>query len=272
MNLLKNKNIICGIIGGVGPMAGLKLHEKIIINTITNGSDQDHLNIHHISQSSNISDRTDFLLSENKINPSNGAFIAFKSLLNSIPNNNLLIIGVPCNTFHSDKIWINFVNSINIYSKSIVTKKINCHILNMIDETVNYILSSNKNIKKIGIMSTEGTKKTKVYDNKLKKHNIDVIYVPDYLQNKLTQSIYNKDWGIKSISYPITDKAKNNLIECANWLCNNNSDVIILGCTEIPIGLPSNKSYSKYNIQLVDPVEVLAKSFIRVANEYPNIN
>ena len=55
--------VINGIIGGVGPMAGVKLHEKIIQFTPTNGTDQSHLCVHHISQSQYIPDRTTFLLS-----------------------------------------------------------------------------------------------------------------------------------------------------------------------------------------------------------------
>ena len=172
--------VINGIIGGVGPMAGVKLHEKIIQFTPTNGTDQSHLCVHHISQSQYIPDRTTFLLSnmtlsnfndttvieerkngieekneineENKnvnlmncitilllnqtesifmeknndinnkddviisnnesllINPAYGALKAVKSLINSTNTNHKLLIGVPCNTFHSSKIWNVFEN------------------------------------------------------------------------------------------------------------------------------------------------------------------
>ena len=47
--------------GGVGPMAGVALHEKIIEHTLTDGTDQSHLAVHHYSCSSVISDRTAFL-------------------------------------------------------------------------------------------------------------------------------------------------------------------------------------------------------------------
>jgi aspartate racemase len=263
MNLLNNnKNVICGIIGGVGPLAGVKLHEQIISNTKTNGTDQDHLNIYHISLSASISDRTNFLLSNNSVeNPAIGAFNAFKILLNSTPNNYKLIIGVPCNTFHSDKIWNNFESLVNKKINN-CNKNIKCNVINMIDETILYIKSNKNNIKNIGILSTEGTKNTKIYDSKLNSHNINTIYVNECLQKKLNESIYNKEWGIKSKSYP-SNEAKYILIECANWLCNENVDAIILGCTELPIALPSCKNYSKYNIELIDPVEILANCFIK---------
>ena len=33
---------VIGIVGGVGPYAGLDLNQKIFDNTVTNGTDQDH--------------------------------------------------------------------------------------------------------------------------------------------------------------------------------------------------------------------------------------
>ena len=43
MQSMKEKIIIIG--GGVGPMAGVELHKKIIENTKTSGKDQDHLQV-----------------------------------------------------------------------------------------------------------------------------------------------------------------------------------------------------------------------------------
>ena len=64
MKSIARAKIIHGIIGGVGPMAGVKLHEKIIEFTPTDGTDQSHLCVHHISQSQYIPDRTRFLLEQ----------------------------------------------------------------------------------------------------------------------------------------------------------------------------------------------------------------
>jgi len=67
-----NKYICIG--GGVGPMAGVYLHKSIIDNTVTNGTDQDHLEIHHFSRSHDINDRTEYLLGKVKENPAEGMF------------------------------------------------------------------------------------------------------------------------------------------------------------------------------------------------------
>ena len=50
------------IVGGVGPRASIELHTKVLKNTVTDGRDQSYLNVHHLSYSSMVCDRTDFLL------------------------------------------------------------------------------------------------------------------------------------------------------------------------------------------------------------------
>jgi aspartate racemase len=61
------KGIVIG--GGVGPMAGVELHKKIINSTKTSGTDQDHLDIVHLSFPSLVNDRTKFLLKGDDVNP-----------------------------------------------------------------------------------------------------------------------------------------------------------------------------------------------------------
>ena len=78
------------------------------------------------------------------INPAYGALKAVKSLINSTNTNHKLLIGVPCNTFHSSKIWNVFENGIHKYIEenkqtTQQVKKLKVHVLHMIKETVQYI-------------------------------------------------------------------------------------------------------------------------------------
>ncbi|RPI41687.1 MAG: aspartate racemase, partial [Bacteroidetes bacterium] len=56
-----------GIVGGMGPYAGLDLLRKIYDNTLA-GSDQEHLDTILISLSSRIPDRTEYLLGKENLN------------------------------------------------------------------------------------------------------------------------------------------------------------------------------------------------------------
>ena len=59
---------IIGIVGGVGPLAGLDLQAKIVAQTIA-GRDQDHLPVVSLSWPGPIPDRTEYLLGRVAENP-----------------------------------------------------------------------------------------------------------------------------------------------------------------------------------------------------------
>ena len=73
-----------GIVGGVGPYAGLDLTRKIFDQTKA-VSDQDYLSVVLLSMPQQIEDRTSFLLGQTSINPANAIFkIIRKSMTTGI--------------------------------------------------------------------------------------------------------------------------------------------------------------------------------------------
>ena len=79
---------------------------------------------------------------------------------NSLLNNSIdeIIIGIPCNTFHSEPILEPFLFYLNNIPKN------NFKFLNMIELTTNYIKNNHEN-QKIGLLSTYGTISSNVYLN-----------------------------------------------------------------------------------------------------------
>ncbi|MCK5675356.1 MAG: aspartate/glutamate racemase family protein [Spirochaetales bacterium] len=253
--MMNNEKVII-IGGGVGPQAGTILHNYIIENTLTNGTDQDHLDVYHFSRSSDIPDRTDSLKNGTTENPARGMYNTFQIASSAILiANKCAVGGIPCNTFHAPEIFDRF-------KKMMAGIKPEIKIINMIEETVQTVLQNYPDVKKTGIMSTTGTRKTRVYADQFQKNGIEVIQVPNDIQPKLHESIYNKEWGIKAVT-PVSTKAKNNFKSYTDYLINNGAEIIILGCTEIPLALP----YSKYkDIPLIDPMVSLARALILEAN------
>lgn len=250
----KEKVIIIG--GGVGPQAGTLLHNYIIENTLTNGTDQDHLDVYHFSRSSDIPDRTDSLKNGTVEKPALGMYKTFKIAASAIDiAKKHAVGGIPCNTFHAPKIFKKFEKLMKEFEPKI-------KIVNMIEETVKEILKNYPGVQKIGVLSTTGTRKTGVYADQFQKNGLEVIQVPKEIQPKLHDSIYNKEWGIKAQT-PVSTQAKSNFEEYSRYLINNGAEIIILGCTEIPLALP----YKRYkNIPLIDPMVSLARALIREAN------
>ena len=185
------KVIIIG--GGVGPQAGTLLHNYIIENTLTNGTDQDHLDVYHFSRSSDIPDRTYSLENGTTENPANGMYNTFKIAASAIDvYQKNAVGGIPCNTFHAPEIFEKFINLMEVFKPKI-------EIVNMIEETVNEILKNYPTVQNIGLMSTTGTRKTGVYADQFQKKELKIIQVPLEIQEELHNSIYNKEWGIKAI-------------------------------------------------------------------------
>ena len=89
-----------GIVGGVGPLAGLDLQAKIVAQTAA-GRDQEHLPVLSLSWPGPIPDRTEYLLGQVAENPA-GALLAQLRLLAAAGAS---VAGIPCNTAHAPAIF-----------------------------------------------------------------------------------------------------------------------------------------------------------------------
>ena len=90
-------------------------------------------------------------------------------------------------------------------------------VVNMTKETAEEILKSYPNARKIGLMSTTGTRKTGVYLNQLQQLGLQVVQVPEEIQAELHDSIYNKEWGIKARTL-VDPRAKSNFEKYSDYL------------------------------------------------------
>jgi len=243
---------IIGVVGGIGPYAGLDLCDKIMKETIVQ-SDQDHLPIALISLPEKIEDRSRFLLGQSNINPA----FAVSEVIQKLYEIGATHIGIPCNTMHAPEIF-------NIITEQIENNGLNVRVINMIDEVISHIRANFNNINKIGILSTTGTFKKKIYYNALIDKEFSPVRVTEEIQKEIHEAIYNKEIGIKSKSSPITKRAKNTLVNGIRYLKDNGAEGVILGCTEIAYAMP----YKILNdLPLFNTTQILARSLIN--HTYP---
>ena len=247
MNNQKNKMI--GIVGGMGPYAGLDLARKIFDITQAK-KDQDHVPLTLISNPEKIEDRTQFILGKTEINPG----IEISKIIRQLVDQGAKVIGMPCNTAHSKTI----INEIRDLPK-------NVHFINMISEVVKCIQKRYSRAKRIGLLATSGTISSRVYNEEIDKNDLFTILLSDEDQKKLIDdAIYNKKFGIKANSNPVHDNAKMKISLAIKKLIIKKCDVIILGCTELPLAIKS-KSYN--SIPLLDSTEILASSLLKKSME-----
>ena len=245
---------VIGIVGGVGPYAGLDLNKKIFDNVKTNGTDQDYLDVFLLSRSSSIPDRTEYLEDLTKINPAEGLFCSILKL----EQIGASVLGISCNTAHSPKIYDKVVNLMEVH---------NCKVklLHIVKETYLFIERNFQENEKIGLLGTLGTYKTKLYEDYFNQEGKFKLINPDEERKKnLQEAIYNLDYGVKAFSNPVTKKAKKVFREEIDRLKEKGVKAVILGCTEIPLAFISECEYN--GIFLIDPTNILACALIREAS------
>lgn len=238
-----------GIVGGVGPYAGIDVLKNIFDSTIAH-NDQDYIDTILYSKSSKIKDRTAFLMHEINENP---AFNISKIIL-ELENSGAKVVGIPCNTAHSERIFSVILQELEKHQSQI-------KVIHMINETIQFIENHFPKFKNIGVLSTNGTYKTKLYSDALLKNNLNPILVEEDIQKKYVHSaVYDSEYGIKSKSNPFHPQAKKNLNFAIDILKQKGAQAVILGCTEIPLVIKSNKING---LTTINPTNVLARCLIK---------
>ncbi len=229
-------DMILGIIGGMGPEATINFYSRVIKYTEVS-KDQDHFRV-IIDSNAKIPDRTNAILN-NGPSPLNALIETAKNL----ESLGVEIAAIPCVTSHY------FFNELdnNTSIKFI-------HIIKALNDK---IIKDFNGTKKIGVLATNGTVKTKLFDYNMP--TIEVIYPnSDSQEKKVMEAIYGEQ-GIKNIG--ATKRNLNLLIAAGNELIENGAEIIIAGCTEI--GVVLNEDH--FNTPLLDPLDVLAKTLISTA-------
>ena len=242
-----------GILGGMGTQAGLDFCNKLTI--LYRGKiDQDYP-LFLLYNKSNIPSRPESIgiqtkkLSnrfENKKNKKKYLSV-LDSLLNGcrlLKKSNCKFIVIPCNTAH--------------YWYDDLKKKINLPIINMPKEVFNHTKKKCKKNSLIGLLATEGTLQTGVY-NKFFDKRYNLIYPNKILQiNSVNKAIRLVKMG--------NVKTANKIIKPAiDYLIKKNCKKIILGCTELPIAIFAFKSFKKIKTSKIflDPNLILANSAMK---------
>ncbi|MEN8248950.1 MAG: amino acid racemase [Bacteroidota bacterium] len=238
-----------GIVGGVGPYAGLDLAKNVFDNTLAN-TDQDHLPVIMISHSETILDRTEYLLGYVKDNPG----VAIANVLLRLEKAGATVAGIPCNTAHAHEIFSETIRVLEENNSPL-------ELLSLAKETIQTIINDYPQFKNIGVLSTTGTYKFGIYSDPLKEAGLNpVIPLFDYQEKVVHPSIYDQEYGIKAKSNPVTARARQDLLDSIELLKEKGAELIIKGCTEIALAVPEMEISG---VPLIDPSIALARSLIR---------
>jgi aspartate racemase len=246
MNSFNSK--VIGIVGGMGPLAGNELMNRITRNTPA-ASDQDHLPVILASFPADIADRTRFLEGKEKENPG----FAIGRVIQRLESAGASVIGLACNTSHVPSIF-------NTVKETLRMRNSNVQLLSMPVETCRYIQNNLPAVKRVGLMTTNGTYRSGMYQHLLQSAGYEVVNAEPVFQNHVIhRMIYDPEWGIKATPSGISAQVKSLQQEALDFFASNNTDAIILGCTEFSLLFGGD---NVRGMQLVDTTECLAKALV----------
>ena len=242
-----------GILGGMGTQAGLDFCNKLAI--LYRGKiDQDYP-LFMLYNKSNIPGRPESIgihtgKLSNKISNKKTKqkyLSVLKSLIygcNLLKKSNCKFIVIPCNTAH--------------YWYDDLKKKINLPIVNMPKEVFVHAKKKCRKNSSIGLLATEGTLKTGVY-NKFFDKDYNLVFPNNSIQSKSV----NK--AIRLVKMGKVKLASKAIKPAINYLIKKKCKKIILGCTELPIAIFAYKPFKtiKSSKIFLDPNLILANAAMR---------
>lgn len=223
---------IIGIIGGMGPLATDDMFHKIIVNTDAE-TDREHIRV-LIDSNTEIPDRTDAILHGGD-NPAQ----EISKSASKLEEMGAELLIMPCNTAH--------------YFYDDVSDSVSVPVLNMISVT-GRILSA-KGIRKAGLLATDGTVQSGIYEVELQKYGIEVVKPDACGQKNVMDMIYG---GVKA---GLTEYDTTEIRIAIENLFERGAQILILGCTELPLAM----DMYKLDYPSIDPTLELAREAIHQA-------
>ena len=229
------KAYIVGVVGGLGPSATVDFMDKIIKHTRVS-RDQDHIRM-VVEHNPQIPDRTKHLVSGGP-DPTLPLYAACKRL----ESNGADLIAIPCNTAHA------FVDSFQQY--------LSIPIVNMLVETVEAIKRNCMDAGVIGLLATSGALQSRVYHELIEQTDYDLL-VPDEPHQEMLMEVIFGEKGIKA-GFTEGDCLRD-FHRVIRHVEDRGADVLILGCTELPLLELPQKS-----VTILDPTDILARKCVEM--------
>lgn len=238
----KGNEVTLGIFGGMGPEATADLYQQIL-RLVPAEKDQEHIPT-MIYSNPKVPDRMAAIRDGGE-----DILPYLKFSVRKLEQSGASFIAIPCNTVH--------------YFYDDMVREVNIPIINMIRETAVETKERHPDKKKIGLLATSGTIESGLYNAELEKLGYEVIVPNDSIE---THMVMRAVAGVKAKSAP---KFNEDLLAIAGQhLMDRGAEVIVLGCTEIPLAYNPDR----VDLPVVNATKVLAERSIELYNELEGQN
>ena len=197
-----------GVIGGMGPEASCYYYENVIAHTDAS-KDQEHIDMVILSHAT-MPDRTEAIMSGDDKH----LIQLLQEDARTLESLGVANIAITCNTSH--------------YFYNQIQKAVQVPVINMIHESVAFAVKEYDNVKKIGIMATDGTINSRIYHKECRKMGVTPVKPSEERQKDVMSLIYD---DIKS-GRP---GDRNKFDRVMNEFVRKGCDAVILACTELSV-------------------------------------
>lgn len=225
---------LIGVLGGMGPAATCDFYAKLIAATPA-AHDQDHLPV-VLWSDPRVPDRSEALL-EGGPDPTPWLEQGARFLRAA----GCELLAVPCNTAHV------FVRRLS--------DSLGIQLVDMVYETARRAEQTGLQGSKVGLLATNGTVHSRLYQDELSRLRIEALLPED--QGVVMAAIR----GIKSGK--IRERDGLELARQVDGLVARGAKAVVLGCTELPLLLTASGEQGREGtLMLLDPTQILAEAVV----------
>lgn len=226
---------IVGVLGGMGPEATADYFVKLIRNTPIE-REQDHIHV-IIDSNPKIPSRSEAIISGQTAEVTRMLAQGARTLERAGAG----MIVMPCNTAH-------------VFLPDICAA-VSVPVLDMVQETARAVRSALPHARRVGVLATRGTIRSRLYQDALGSHGLETVTPDEHEERRVAQAIE----AIKVERLPYEPREE--LAAVARQLVALGAQAIIAGCTEVPLVLRQQD----VTVPLFDSTEILARAAVRWA-------
>jgi aspartate racemase len=234
MNVSVGKELVLGVIGGLGPEATLDFYAKVLKHAHA-AKDQDHIHV-IIESNPKTPNRNDAIAGRG---PSPAPALA--EMARALERAGADFVVMACNTAHA--------------FESDIRAALTIPFVSLIDEVVDEVLRAHAGTRRAGVLATQGSRDANIFRLAFAHHGIEILQLSDRSQMRFMEVLYQIKGGDRSS--PIHDAMQ----QFGEELIAMGADILIAGCTEVPLVLNVGDNTKA----LIDSTDVLAKRSVDYA-------
>lgn len=228
------RELVVGVIGGLGPEATLDFYAKVLKNTPAK-KDQDHIHL-VIESNPKTPNRNEAIAG---LGPSPGPALA--DMARSLERAGVDFVVMACNTAHA--------------FESEIRAALTIPFVSLIAEVVDEVKSKHPQARRVGILATQGSRDANIFGPSFAENDIEVLQLNDASQRRFMEILYLIKSGERG------NNIRDDMRQLGEELIAMGADVLIAGCTEVPLVLSDGEN----SRSLIDSTDVLARRCIAYA-------